>query len=170
MSFKQLLASSLLSVAVLFILAASSASAATLNVVGGELLGASGVIVDGSSFNVEFLDGTCIDIYNGCDDVSDFTFQTAAAALLASQALLDLVFLDGADLFDSAPELTNGCTNAFVCSARTGYGFVGGDVSTAQARNEAVQANDMAHFGSAATSVDSAVVPTRGVGGMGARP
>lgn len=41
-----------------FLLVASGASAATLNVVGGQLLGASGVIVDGSSYDVTFLDGT----------------------------------------------------------------------------------------------------------------
>jgi hypothetical protein len=77
---------------------------------GGQLLGASGVIVDGSSYNVEFLDGTCINLYNGCDDVSDFTFQTEAAATTAAAALLDQVFLDGIDFFDSNPGLTNGCT------------------------------------------------------------
>ncbi len=70
------------------LLASSSASAATLNVSGGQLLGASGVIVDGSSYNVQFLDGTCISLYNGCDALSDFTFQTVAAVVLASQALL----------------------------------------------------------------------------------
>ena len=45
---------------VLVLVAASSAGAATLNVSGGQLLGASGVIVDGISYDVEFLDGTCI--------------------------------------------------------------------------------------------------------------
>ena len=91
-------------------LTASSAFAATLNVVGGQLLGASEVIVDGSSYNVEFLDGTCIALYSGCDEASDFTFPSSAAALLASQALLDQVFLDGAELFDTDPALTAGCT------------------------------------------------------------
>lgn len=105
---------------IVLLLASSSASAATLNVSGGQLLGASGVIVDGSSYNVEFLDGTCIALYNGCDDVSDFTFQTAAAATLASQALLDQVFLDVLDgAFDSSPDLTNGCSDTFVCLVLT---------------------------------------------------
>lgn len=94
---------------IVLLLATSGASAATLNVSGGQLLGASGVIVDGSSYNVQFLDGTCIALYHGCDDVSDFTFQTAVAAREASQALLDQVFLDGAFAFDSQPELTRGC-------------------------------------------------------------
>jgi len=96
--------------AAVLVLMASGAQAATLNVVGGQLMGASGVLVDGSLYDVQFLDGTCIDLYNGCDDVSDFTFQTSASAVLASQALLDQVFLDGVyGQFDSSPPLTNGC-------------------------------------------------------------
>ena len=121
LSFKRFLASSLLSVAVLCLLAASSVSAATLNVSGGQLLGASGVDVGGTLYNVEFLDGTCIALFDGCDAVSDFTFQTESGAVAASQALLDLVFLDvsGSELFDSAPSLTNGCGDPNGCAALT---------------------------------------------------
>jgi hypothetical protein len=113
-AYKRLLVSGLLSVAGLcfLLLSSSSASAATLNVVGGELHGASGVIVDGISYDVAFLDGTCIDLFSGCDAVSDFTFQSQSAAVLASQALLDQVFLDGANLFDTDPALTNGCSGS----------------------------------------------------------
>ena len=50
---------------------ASNAYAATLNVVDGQLMGASNVSVDGSLYDVQFLDGSCIDLYNGCDEVSD---------------------------------------------------------------------------------------------------
>ena len=104
---------------------ASSAFAATLNVVGGQLMGASNVLVDGSLYDVQFLDGTCIDVYNGCDqwqgEDSDFTFQTVESASLASQALLDQVFLDGVDLFFSDFELTNGCTSSLQCRAITPY-------------------------------------------------
>jgi hypothetical protein len=110
---------------VVVLLASSSASAVTFNVVGGQLLGASGVIVDGSSYNVEFLDGTCIALYNGCDEASDFTFQTEAAALLASQALLDQVFLDIArGGFDVNPELTTGCSFNSTCRAWTPYNLL----------------------------------------------
>ena len=76
--------------AVVLVLMAGGAQAATLNVIGGILHGASDVLVDGNLYDVQFLDGTCIDLYDGCDDVSDFTFQTQASAALASQALLDL--------------------------------------------------------------------------------
>ncbi len=100
------------------VLMAGGAQAATLNVIGGILHGASNVLVDGNLYDVEFLDGTCIERYNGCDDVSDFTFQTEASAVLASQALLDQVFLDGAaGSFDTDPALTNGCTHFDICVA-----------------------------------------------------
>jgi hypothetical protein len=108
------------------VLVASGAQAATLTVVGGQLMGASDVLVDGSLYDVQFLDGTCIDLYNGCDDTSDFTFQTSASAFLASQALLDQVFLDGPlGLFDVSPLLTNGCSDSGACVAATPY-FSGG--------------------------------------------
>ena len=51
--------------------------------------------VDGSLYDFEFLDGTCVALFSGCDDISDFTFSTVAAATLASQALLDQVRLNG---------------------------------------------------------------------------
>ena len=102
-----------LTLTVAMLASALSASAATLNVSGGQLLGASDVIVDGSLYDVAFFDGSCIELYNGCDSVSDFTFQSGSAASLASQALLDQVFLDVASgRFDSNIELTNGCTTA----------------------------------------------------------
>ena len=90
------------------LLVAPSASAVTLNVSGGQLFGASGVIVDGIPYDVQFLEGTCIDLYNGCE-TSDFTFQTEEAAEAASQALIDQVLLDGPQgAFDTNPGLTNG--------------------------------------------------------------
>jgi len=123
-AFKRFLISGLLSAVGLcfLLLISSSASAATQIVSGGQLLGATGVIVDGNSYNVEFLDGTCIALYSGCEEVSDFTFQSEVAAGLAAQALLDQVFLDGDYLFDTDPELTNGCENVNRCASLTPYG------------------------------------------------
>ena len=96
--------------AVLFFVA-GAAQAATLNVVAGQLMGASGVDVGGTFYDVQFLDGTCIDLFNGCDDTSDFTFQTVASATLAGQALLDQVLVNSVAFgqFDDIPSLTNGC-------------------------------------------------------------
>jgi hypothetical protein len=114
------------------VLVASSAQAATLNVVGGQLFGASGVDVGGTLYNVEFIEGTCIALYSGCDSVSDFTFQSSSAAELANDALIDQVFIDGIDgLFDTDPELTNGCADNFedpvLCDAITPYAVEPGD-------------------------------------------
>jgi hypothetical protein len=110
----------ILSVVLFFV--AGAAQAATLNVVAGELRGASGVDVGGTFYDVQFLDGTCIDLFNGCDALSDFTFNSLASATLASQALLDQVFLDGAEgNFDSQPSLTRGCEAASSCFSLTPY-------------------------------------------------
>jgi hypothetical protein len=105
--------------AVLFFVA-GAAQAATLNVVAGELRGASGVDVGGTFYDVQFLDGTCIDLFNGCDDDSDFTFNLLASATLASQALLDQVFVA---TFDSQPDFTRGCGPSIpLCRIITPYG------------------------------------------------
>lgn len=99
----------------------------------GKLTGATGVVVQGSLYDVSFQDGTCESLFPnpafpGCGDVSDFTFQSGASALAASQALLDQVFLDvGASLdtaFDMIPNLTRGCTGQS-CVALTPYGLGG---------------------------------------------
>lgn len=117
------------------VFAASGATAATLNVSGGRLLGASGVVVDGNLYDVDFIDGTCIALFDGCDASSDFTFITQATAILASQALIDQVFLDGAFAFDSSPSLTNGCTHLSSCMAATPWQPNGTSVDLVVGRN-----------------------------------
>ncbi len=107
----------------------SSYSAVALNIENGILKGATGVIVSGSSYDVSFQEGSCFDLFNGCDESSDFffpipdtqgtTFQNSKA-FLASQALLDQVFLDSVlGLFDTDPTLTFGCDNGNVCAVLT---------------------------------------------------
>ncbi len=106
------------------VLMASGAQAVTLNIDGGQLVGASDVLVDGSLYNVQFLDGTCVELYNGCDDLADFTFQTLAAAREASEAIDDQVLIDlpgPVPDFDLIPELTNGCSSAAVCLILTPF-------------------------------------------------
>jgi len=107
------------------VLMAGGAQAATLNVVGGQLMGASNVLVDGGLYDVQFLDGTCIDLYNGCDDNSDFApLQSFAFVELALAALGTQVFIDtgvAGEEFFSEPSLTNGCTNQFQCWVRAPF-------------------------------------------------
>jgi len=98
----------------------SSFSTVVLDIQGGVLMGAENVNVNGSLYDVSFQDGTCFNLFDGCNDSSDFPFPVADATLetiqssnayLAAQALLDQVFLNTSlGLFDTDPTLTNGCT------------------------------------------------------------
>ena len=90
----------------------------------GILTGAENVNVNGTLYNVQFLDGTCATLFSGCDSNSDFTFTTSSDAQAAAQALLDQVFLDGLlGSFDANPALTQGCTDPSLCDAIVPYAF-----------------------------------------------
>ncbi|MGB5104126.1 MAG: hypothetical protein WBO04_12550 [Steroidobacteraceae bacterium] len=91
-----------------------AAPAMTLQVTGGVLTGATGVNVGGTLYDVEFVDGTCIALFDGCDSPADFAFGTAADAELASWALESQVLLNVAGVgdFDSNPWLTLGCVGS----------------------------------------------------------
>ena len=103
----------------------NTASAAVLQVSGDELIGALGVNVNGTLYNVEFVEGTCAALFSGCDQPSDFAFTTQAEADAASQALLDQVLIDGPQgNFDTQPTLTFGCepnTQAPYCAPLTPF-------------------------------------------------
>ncbi len=101
------------------------ATAAILDVdPSGQLLGATNVNVDGTLYDVMFLDGSCITLFSECDATSDFPFQTEATAVLAAEALLLNVLTDtSAGSFDADPELINGCTNRFTCTTFIPYGL-----------------------------------------------
>lgn len=105
-----------------FLVVAQPASAATILLnADGKLIGATGVNVEGTLYDVAFVDGTCAEVFSGCDESTDFTFTTATSATAASQALLDQVFLGA---FDAFPELTFGCGNytySNYCIADTPY-------------------------------------------------
>jgi hypothetical protein len=81
--------------AVTSMVAFQSPANAGLIVYSGKLFGATEVLVDGYLYDVSFVDGTCIDLFLGCDTNSDFTFHTPGEGVLASQALIDQVLLDG---------------------------------------------------------------------------
>jgi hypothetical protein len=109
--------------AAVLVLMAGSAQAATLDVVGGQLMGASGVDVGGLLYDVEFVDGTCIALFSGCDESSDFVFTGYNGAANASQALFDQVFLDGPEgFFDTIPSLISGCFSGVLCEVMTPTG------------------------------------------------
>lgn len=115
-----------------------SANATMLNVVGGQLLGASKVVVDGDLYDVVFTDGTCIVLFSGCDSNADFVFTTETAALAAATALAEQVFLDGRDgNFDTLPGLTSGCGHETVCGAYIPYATNGTTVLVTEMENRA---------------------------------
>ncbi|MBK7949567.1 MAG: hypothetical protein IPK00_12700 [Deltaproteobacteria bacterium] len=74
-----------------------NANAATFVLENGTILGISDVELGGAFYDVEFVDGSCIDLFSGCDGAGDFPFndsrderdpQSAIAAALALEALL----------------------------------------------------------------------------------
>jgi len=98
-------------------------NSATLIVENGVLMGATGVDVNGVLYDVQFLDGTCIELYGGCDEISDAPFANAfdtGLAIAANTALLEQVLIDSPlGSFDSSPDLTNGCFVAENCTTFT---------------------------------------------------
>ncbi|MFS0771636.1 PEPxxWA-CTERM sorting domain-containing protein [Sphingomonas sp. 1P08PE] len=111
----------LLAAATLCALPATADAAVTYDVQGGRLVGASGVVVDGSTYDVAFVDGSCATAHGTCT-AANFAFTDKNHATLAAQALLDQVFLDGsAGAFDSDPALTMGCGNESGCESYVVY-------------------------------------------------
>jgi hypothetical protein len=138
---------------------APSAHAAIPNVVAGELVGASMVNVGGVLYDVEFVEGTCISVFDGCDSTDDFAFTDLATVDLASQALLDQVFLDGtAGSFDTDLTATAGCASEAVCTAQTPYSLPDIDhMGVGIALNYTDEANDSIGDGQNERTVDSSV-------------
>ncbi len=105
--------------------AAPALASPTLIVQNGILTGATGVDVNGTLYDVSFVDGTCASVYGACD-VAHFDFTTSADAQAAAQALLDQVYVDGpAGNFDSHPDLIAGCGDptSGLCVALTAWGL-----------------------------------------------
>lgn len=82
----------------------------------GILIGATGVNVEGTFYDVSFLSGTCASLFTGCNDSSDFDFTTSTSSHAAAQALIDQVFLNvAAGQFDNNSALTLGCYSTTYC-------------------------------------------------------
>jgi hypothetical protein len=148
--------------------AATAQGAPVLQVSNGVLTGATGVDVGGTLYDVEFRDGTCADLFSGCDEAADFVFQTLSAATAASNALLSQVLVDGADgNFDTQPKQTQGCESTLnLCFVYTVYGSPGltGVLGTSVVFNELTpdQQNpnaDRVSSGGITAGFDTAFVP-----------
>ncbi len=130
-----LIAVAFIGIAAAGMISTQARAAPILDVVGGQLLGARNVSILGSLYDVEFKDGTCADLFDGCDEASDFTFTTVNGAHGAALALLNQVFLDDPllGLFDADPELTQGCENLGVCVSIIPYAAIGRNMFDARA-------------------------------------
>ena len=115
-------------------------AAASLIVNGsGQLTGATGVTVNGATYDFSFLDGTCASLFGGCDANSDFDFTTLTDAQAAAQALLDQVLIDGPDgQFDTDYAKTFGCATNDVptCDVLIPYALSDEGFDAAIARNK----------------------------------
>ncbi len=144
-----------ISIGLFLVIYSTSSNGATLNVSNGTLMGASGVNVNGQLYDVQFVDGTCIELYNGCDDYSDFPFgnptNNATTLIAAMNALLEQVVIDSSlGNFDSNPNLINGCTNENTCNINTLLFFSGSTefMGGSSARNSSNEFNDFVTSGS----------------------
>jgi hypothetical protein len=111
-----------------------SGSPVTWTIVDGRLVAAGNVLVDGRMYDVEFVEGRCPEIFDGCDDpLEDFAFHDGESAKRAAQALLDQVLLD--DVvdkgviynFDSLPTQMYGCSHTNICDTVIPYDLVSSD-------------------------------------------
>ena len=137
-------------------LATSGAQAVVPIVVAGELRGATGVNVGGTVYDAQIVEGTCFDLYDGCDELSDFAFTTLADAESAGQALFDQVFRDGAaGNFDTVPSLNVGCSGAF-CGTAFPHGLPdASNLSIVSALNQVDEASDVVINGATSRTFDS---------------
>ena len=82
----------------------------------GQLIGADNINVDGSFFDVRFVDGACADLFGGVCSRSNFTFQTQADGISAAAAIVDQIFNSAAgNPFNLDPSLTFGCSSVVSC-------------------------------------------------------
>jgi hypothetical protein len=89
----------------------------------GVLTGAKGVIVGARIYDVEFVEGSCVELFSPCTPSSAFAFHTRNEAAAASAALLDSVLLDvPSGKFNSVPSLTAGCSFSTLCDLFTPFG------------------------------------------------
>jgi len=155
--FAQKLIAGMVMMAVVLMFGWNRSSQAVPIVSGGQLVGATNVVVAGvGTFDVSFEEGTCIAIFAGCDDaIADFDFNNETDATAAAQALIDQVFLDVADgLFDTDPELTTGCTSLVECQAAIPFAVLSAVLmQSAVARN--VEVNDGVTVSNLGTSLDT---------------
>lgn len=99
----------------------SASARAGLIIDNGQLMGATGVSVGGVLYDLTFVDGTCTGLFGGCNEASDFDFQTQNQASMAANAISALFADVAAFGFDFEPSLTNGCDSSLLCNILIPY-------------------------------------------------
>lgn len=134
MNFRKFLLAASKAIAALSLVASAATAHAAVQITtnnAGRITTATGVDVGGSLYDVEFRDGSCNSLFQGCDS-SLFTFSSSAAALVAAQSLLDQV-LTGT--YDANPGLTRGCSSSLLCNVLIPFRVFGSTVVSAFALN-----------------------------------
>ena len=134
------------------------ASAAPIVNANGVMTGYTDVNVAGTLYDVAFVDGTCVALFNGCDSASDFDFNTPLSASLAAQALVGQVFGSG-DSYDAGPFLTFGCTYPDFCVIFIPYTGSAGVFNGAAAQNNAGTVPDFVTNGGGGSTGDFRNIP-----------
>ena len=91
----------------------------------GKLTSAKDVLVSAKLYDVEFVDGSCVELFSPCTSSSSFVFRSESDANNASAALLGSVFRNGPlGSFSSDPSLTVGCNSGLItlCDVVTPFG------------------------------------------------
>lgn len=107
-----------------FLLSTGAAATPMLTTDGsGNVTGATGLEADGATYSMEFVDGSCIELFDGCDSNADFIVPGTGD--VTHGALLD-TFYDAfiapirssfdPDSLDAAPWLAIGCDDQLVCN------------------------------------------------------
>lgn len=133
-----------------------SGQAAVVHVVeGGQLVGATGIDIGGTLYDVSFEDGTFADLYSGV--APPFHSNPGDASAFAT-ALLGSVFQDlgtQATAFDSDPSLTHGCAGSDPCTAYIPWAPFLGQLAVTTANNHIDPALDAEGNAFAALAFDS---------------
>lgn len=116
--------------------ASSAAAAPVFQTENGVLIGATGVLVNGKTYSVDFLEGSCIDAYGQCDN-SKFTFTSMADAQDAARALGEQVFTQvlGGPI-DTRFDQLRGCQTGHFCFILTPFAASDGLVDVAWVLND----------------------------------
>ncbi len=121
----------------------SPSQAATLDIRNGVLFGATGVTANGLEYDVSFVGDSCISLFDGCDEETDFFFNDPDLAHEANIALDSQVFVDSAlGNFDSEPYLTNGCTHFRDCGILTPTDVSGAYIEGRFLLNSSIEGRD----------------------------